>query len=336
MHEVQWMLCFSLAILVKSIQQQRQQQRGQRQQQQVRGIQPAEQLRSALGLPAGFDCSRYPRVSDDEDSQVVLLKALCNQWKAAQLKVIFQGVQATPVSAANLPCNAAKAAPNAEPASESRQQQQQQELQQQQRQEQQQQQESSNSSLGTYAARGLYITTPPQLVQPLVLTLVQLCKQQQATLKLMECILRALLILLVGCVTTAAHMSESGLARMQNPEHITADLKAAAAEACSSYKAVLGDLSEPLLCQLGPAVLKAVRQVEKPPSSSKSRSLQPGRPRDAEAVKVADSVMSNFGDLVVLQYLPIREHLANARHTLHAHSYGICKMPFAVAEQQTT
>jgi hypothetical protein len=71
-----------MAILVQSLQQQRQ-----RQQQQ--GTQPAEQLLSALGFPAGFDCIRYPRFKDDEHSRITLLQALMKQLQAAGEKLTF-------------------------------------------------------------------------------------------------------------------------------------------------------------------------------------------------------------------------------------------------------
>jgi hypothetical protein len=79
---------------------------------------------------------------------------------------------------------------------------------------------------------------------------------------------------------------------------MTAEARAAAAEACRGCKAVLGALTEPLLAQLGPAVLKAARKVETPQNSSSS-GMQAGRAGWQDAQHLADAAMSCFGGLIV-------------------------------------
>jgi hypothetical protein len=302
-HKVQWVLCFDLAVLVQSLQEQQQQRRRQ-QQQQVQGTQPAEQLLSALGLPAGFDCSRFSSCLKDQHSHLVLLSALHNQLKAAKDEVMSRGDRGSlvePEKRTQL-LGGADTVLGSDPASE------------------QQEQQSNGKSLQTAAEHGMFVGMPPQLVRPLVMTLVQLCRQEQTGLHLMECILHVLHSLLAGCETTALYLSIALHSDFGTLKDVPPERKAAAAEACSSYKAVLGDLTEPLLCQMGPAVLRAVRKVEKLPSSghasssrggtsrSSSSGLQPGRVQDAEAVQLADSVMSSFGSLVQQYVQHIRVH----------------------------
>jgi hypothetical protein len=87
---------------------------------------------------------------------------------------------------------------------------------------------------------------------------------------------------------------------------MTPDMKAAAAEAHSGCKQVLAALAEPMLNQLGPAVLRAVKRVEKAQSSgqvssssSSSRSVQlSGLTGEVNAEQqLEDAVMSDFGGL---------------------------------------
>jgi hypothetical protein len=335
---VQWLLCFELAIAVQALQQQQQQQqqqqrrrrrRQQRQQQKQQDIQPAEQLLLALGLPAEFSCSSYKGAVKDDDGLVALVTALFNQLQAAHEKTTFQAVPTT-CRAPQPIRTSADMVPGAVPTSDHRHHQ------------QQQQQQSGAVFPEADAVCGVFVTMPPQLVQPLVLTLLQLCQQEQASLLLLERSLRALHELLSGCRTTTSIMSEAALSNKGHLELMTAEMKAAAAEACSSCEAVIGDLTEVLLCRLGPAVLRAVRKLEKPPSCGKPGSssssggsgLQPGTGREEDAAQLAEAAMSTFGSLVI-QYLTfgklrvtflqalvctqLHAHCLHAVMQLHAH-----------------
>jgi hypothetical protein len=108
--------------------------------------------------------------------------------------------------------------------------------------------------------------------------------------------------ILHGCLETMQCMSDEALSAAGHLEMMSAAAKAAAAEACRSCKGALAALAE-----LGPAVLKAVKKVEKPmgggqassSSSSSSSSAQPGRAGDRDTEHLADAVMRSFGDLIV-------------------------------------
>jgi hypothetical protein len=202
---------------------------------------------------------------------------------------------------------AAETAPHAVPASD---------------QQQQQQQQSSNKSSND--ASGLFVVIQPKLVQPLVLTLVQLCRHERTSLQVVESCVATLAALFNDCQNMAACMWEEALRVTGYLELMTNEQKAAAAEVRSSCKAVLGDLTETLLCRLGPEVLRAVRKVEKLPGSGQPSASSRGSSRNgnsrngsssnssrsglqpADKVALADSVMASFGNMV-LQYLLLGE-----------------------------
>jgi hypothetical protein len=110
----------------------------------------------------------------------------------------------------------------------------------------------------------------------------------------------------------ADRMWEEALRVAGHLEHMTIEQRAAAAEVCSSCTAVLGDLTEPLLCQLGPAVLREVRKVEKLPSSTQtsssssrgsSNSSSNSGSQQADASMLTESVMTSFGRMVLQKLL---------------------------------
>jgi hypothetical protein len=288
-HEVQWVVCFQLACVVQQLQRKSKKQQ-QQQQQQQQGSQPVEELLAALGLPAGFDCSRYVTQSEDEDRTLVLLSALEKQLDAASCKMTFQGVPVGTTSAAEPAGSIADAA--ADTASDLDQQ---------------------SSCIGD-DKRCVFIMMSPQLLQAVMLTLVQLCGQGQPSLQLLVHCLAAMFSLLAGCTSTMSRMSEEALTVTGFWKLMTPDMKAAAAAASSGCRQVLGALTEPILNQLGPAVLKAVRRVEKPQgsrqASSSSRSVQAsGLTGDLSPEQLADAAMNDLGRLVI-QYISHGEQLA--------------------------
>jgi hypothetical protein len=155
-NEVQWVLCFQLACTVQQLQRKYKKQQ-----------QPVVQLLSALGLPAGFDSSRCARLADDEHGHLVLLAALHNQLEAATDKhkmKMMQGVQVGRTATAEPAGTVADTCPATD-----------------------QQLERSSCKASKEVAQGAVdVVMPPQLLQPLVLTLVQLCTQGQPSLQLLR------------------------------------------------------------------------------------------------------------------------------------------------------
>jgi hypothetical protein len=186
-HEVQWVVCFQLACVVQQLQR-----KHKKQQQQQLGSQPVEQLLAALGLPASFDCSRYLWPPEDVDRTLKLLSAIRKQLDAANCKMTFQAVPVGTTSAAktaNSAADTAAAAAAAYTASES----------------------DQGSSCSIDGKRSVFVMMPPQLLQPLMLMLVQLCEQGQPSLQLLVQCLAAVRSLLSGCTNTTVRMSEQAL-----------------------------------------------------------------------------------------------------------------------------
>jgi hypothetical protein len=159
---------------------------------------------------------------------------------------------------------------------------------------------------------------PVQLLQPLLLTVLQLCSELQPQLGVM---LRSLDLadeLLRACMQSASHIRRvAALQQAQAEIHLQAsperdimfpvpapsDVAAAAKEMKRMYREVLHAIAQPLLHAVAPAALKAVRQVEQGLSrgavGSSRVGVQDGTTAEQTAKKPADQLMSKFGSLVL-------------------------------------
>jgi hypothetical protein len=167
---------------------------------------------------------------------------------------------------------------------------------------------------------------PAHLVQPLLLTLLQLCAELMPNLTLMHRGVDAMNAALKSCMWFCENMkmvaayaqvtvkrSEDGTrASVLVPKHNTAQspppaaaaaaAAAAKAEMEAAYREARRAVAQPLLHVLGPAVLKEVRRVEQGLNrgSVSSRIAQlPGMTAEQSAVEQADQLMGAFGKVVL-------------------------------------
>jgi hypothetical protein len=308
-HDVQWLLCFQLACICRQMQHKCKQQQQQQQQQQ----QPFEQLFAALGLQADVQYSRFYKLSDDSSSIEVLLEALYCQLDATGRLLCVLEAEATLVAAAATadaaPASSSSAAAN---------------VQQSHQQQQQQHKGCINPSrlslphdfVPPRPKAEEYCMLPPQLVQPLLLTLLQLCAELKPTITLAMQVLRLADDILLACLRSSNSMQMAAQLEyltVAGPLDCPVALSGAAPAAQSvseamtrAYMQTLRAAAQPLLHVVGPAVLKAVKQVEQGlskgavSSSSSSRMLQrPGMTAEQQAAHVADEAMDRFGRLML-------------------------------------
>jgi hypothetical protein len=272
-HEVQWMLCFQLTCVVQQLQPKSKQQQ-QQQQQQQQGDCPAVQLLAALGLAPGFYYSRYCQLSVGDRSLHVLplLSALRNHFDAASFTVAVPGVQMNSVYPLASLTNTDPAADTTRAADP---------------QQQQQQQQSSGSFGSEQVQCGRFLVMRQDRLRPCVLTLLQLATGAQlpASLQVLAYCVGVLHALLTACMQTSVVRLPPGTSSEDSEQYfktLTAEQDEAVGKAQEACQSAFEVLAEPLLHRLGPAVLKAVRNVEKaqsagqPSSSSSSSSSSRG------------------------------------------------------------
>jgi hypothetical protein len=231
-----------------------------------------EQLLVALQIPTGSAFNELLELQDPRGALAEVLQAVRVQLRVSQQLASHQ--------------NAAVAA--------TRYQQQEQQQQQPPVAQTQQQQQQLDSLLR--------VTLPVHLVQPLALTLVHLCTDlSHSTTDIAYCLI-VLHQVTAACVSMASSMEHAA--------HTSSFAGVSASEliaASAAYQSVLCALAEPLLCQLGPAVLKATRQLEREQSSSSSTgqagSSSSKAQREAEMIEI-EQRMRMFGK-IVLQLFPI-------------------------------
>jgi hypothetical protein len=162
---------------------------------------------------------------------------------------------------------------------------------------------------------------PAHLVQPLLLTLLQLCAELMPNLTLMHRGVDAMNAALKSCMwlcenmkmvaayaqVTAKRSEDGTCASVLEPQHNTAQsppsaAAAAKAEMEAAYREARRAVAQPLLHVLGPAVLKEMRRVEQGLNSGSvsSRIAQlPGMTVEQSAVDQADQLMGAFGRVVL-------------------------------------
>jgi hypothetical protein len=159
-----------------------------------------------------------------------------------------------------------------------------------------------------------YCMLPTQLVQPLVLSLLQLCSELNPVVGVIVrgvCLVDELLSACLDSakrITKAAELRHATVAKMPDGmvEVVSGatpvDPQPAAVEMQRAYQQALHAMAQPLLHCVGPAALKAVRQMEQGLSRgvvSSSITVLPGEIAEQAAVSVADYVLGRFGRLVL-------------------------------------
>jgi hypothetical protein len=302
-HDVQWLLRFQLACYCQQVQHETKQQQQQQQQQ------PYEQLFAALGLTSSVQYSRFFKFDDDRVSTEVLLAALLCQIDATgrlRWLVNMDGSLAAEGAADAAPNSSAAAAAAASVGIQ-----------------QQQQQgwirlpplsQPGDCELPRHNTED-YCRLPPHLVQPLVLTLLQLCSDFKPMITLILPVVRLADDILLACLRTSGRMQMAAKLKHSTvvgppdcPEAIAGEVpteQLSALEAITAaYSQTLGTAAQPLLHVVGPAVLKAVWQVEQNLSkgvvNNSIRMLQgQGMSAEQSAVKMVDETLDRFGRLVL-------------------------------------
>jgi hypothetical protein len=173
-------------------------------------------------------------------------------------------------------------------------------------------------------AKRLHSALPAHLLQPLLLTLLQLCTELMSNLTLMRVCVNTMDGALRGCAWFCKHMEqvaaaaqstvemlEDGtraivLAPQQNtaepPPPAAAAAAAAKAEMETAYREARRVVAQPLLHVLGPAVLKEVQRVDQGlnrGSVSSRIAPIPGMTAEQSAVVQADALLGAFGRVVL-------------------------------------
>jgi hypothetical protein len=307
--DVQWLLSFQLACTCQQLQQKKNKQQQQQQQQLL------EQLFAALGVPADARYSSYFKFEDDIIPMEVLMTA-----QQFQLDAVYCTMQWLPVGCKQEASAAAAAAAVALASTAPQEPQQQQQQQQQQQKQQQWQLSLPVVSTDRYGLQG-FDREPPsdsgvlpaRLVQPLVLTLLQLCAELKPTLGV---IMRGFGLaneLLISCLSFSSLLERAAAFRsatgVVSPDGVgllsgtaSAERVPAAVALEEAYLATLHAMAQPLLHAVAPVALKAVRQVEQGLSRgvvNGSITVLPGWTAEQAAVSQAENLMQKLGVLVL-------------------------------------
>jgi hypothetical protein len=301
--EVQWMLFFLLACICQQLHSKKQQKQ-QSLQQQLQQQQPNsccyEQLFAALGLPASLQYNSYFGFSDStldvelwlcanavqsiaaESYQSFLYKAGAADSSADQVTAAAAKQLATTASAVDgegaIDTAAAVAALASDVASVVTLQQQ-----------QQQQQDDQ-----------LYLTVPLHLLQPLVLTLLQLCTELNSAPSILMLSLQAAVAAIQDCKKA---LTDCCRAAGVDPHAPVAGCPENAQAVRGAFIGTVSAVTKPLLHKLGPTVLKTVQQIEQGLSKGKVSSrirVPPGKTAEQSAESIEGPLMHAFGDLVLL------------------------------------
>jgi hypothetical protein len=283
--EVQWLLCFQLACICQELQHKSKQQQ-----------QPWEQLFAALGLLAsdqhwpffGPKADAEPVSDVTEMAMTVLVSHLQSSVCVCQHKLAASGTAAAAAAAATSPHIT-----------------------------QQQQQQQQRHFAATQPEE--FCILPMQLVQPLLLTVLQLCSERKPTM--LGVVLRSLHLadeLLTAVLESLWFMQRAAKCNQDKAvsapvaagspamQRASTDPPPTATDLRQAYHNALHAMAQPLLHSVAPAVFRAVRQVEQGLSraavSGSSFIVQVGTTAEQKAAALADQVdelLQRFGRLVL-------------------------------------
>jgi hypothetical protein len=163
---------------------------------------------------------------------------------------------------------------------------------------------------------------PPLLVQPLVLTLLQLCSELKPMLSVIVRTLSLVNELMSACLrcselltrastvghATAVALPDGTMALVfdpasREPQPAAVEMQRAYQQALHAMaQPLLHAMAQPLLHAVGPVAVRAVRQMEQGLSRgvvSSSIRVTPGQTAEQQAAAIADDVLNKFGRLVL-------------------------------------
>jgi hypothetical protein len=325
--EVQWLLCFHLACRCQELQHKSKKQQRQQQQQPP----PWEQLFAALGVPDSVQYSSYYTFNGRETMTIesLLMALVCQlgcssrvrqilfvgpKQSATQLGPAIQAAAAAAAAAAQLhpatpaaAAAAAEATPSALPYNAQQQQQQQQV--------QGRVLPSTEPTFWPELEPEDHCVLPAKLVQPLLLTVLQLCSKLKpvagviarglwlADELLIECLHSSSMVRLAVALQETTPVPGASVACTERGVSVPrVDKAPAAAEMEQAYQDALRAIAQPLLHAVAPAALKAVRQVEQGLSRrAVSSSVEALSEMTAEqsAAREIDGLLDLLGKLVL-------------------------------------